>query len=152
MNDININTEETTRSEILINLAKNIAKKAHEGQFRHDGITPYFEGHVEIVANAVEDRLKPIAYSHDILEDTTMTLDDLRRLGYPKYVLDAVHLLTKQPNQEYWMYLQNMVHNPDAVKVKIADVRHNLNSTPTKKAREKYIKALDFFKANGFSA
>lgn len=137
--------------KLLINLTREVAKEKHYGQFRFDGKTPYFEGHVEPVANAVEDRLKPIAYSHDLVEDTDVTLDDLRRLGYPRYVLDAVDLLTKKPNQEYWMYLQNMVHNPDAVKVKIEDIKHNMSGKPTKKTREKYVKALEFFKQHGYN-
>ena len=147
MNDTK--TEEMS-TQILINLAKDVAEKAHYGQFRFDGTTPYFH-HPMAVADKVEDRLKPIAYLHDVPEDTSVKLDDLRRMGFPKYVLDAVDLLTKKPNQEYWMYLQNMVHNPDAVKVKLADIAHNLSSTPTKSMTKKYLKALDFFKSKGFS-
>ena len=133
----------------MIEMAKWIAEKGHEGQFRKDGKTPYVE-HVNAVADAVEPRLKPIAYLHDIVEDTNISLEELIQLGFDDYVIDAVDLLTPRnriPNIEYW---KKIATNPDAVTVKLADIKHNLSSSPSEHAKEKYAKALTFFKALGY--
>jgi (p)ppGpp synthase/HD superfamily hydrolase len=134
----------------MIELAKWIAEQGHAGQFRKDGTTPYME-HVNAVADAVEPRLKPIAYLHDVLEDTPVSLEELKELEFDSYVLDAVDLLTHRgstPNIEYW---KKIATNPDATAVKLADIQHNLSSQPSEHAKVKYAKALTFFKALGYS-
>jgi (p)ppGpp synthase/HD superfamily hydrolase len=127
-----------------------LAKAAHKDQTRRDGITPYFEGHVERVASAVEDRLKPIALGHDLIEDTDITIEDLIRLGYPPYIIRAIDLLTHKegvPNSVYWA---GIASNHDATYVKIADIKHNLSDSPNERQKEKYQRALEFFKKKGY--
>ena len=134
----------------MIEMAKWVAETYHKGQFRKDGHTPYIE-HVNAVADAVTLRLKPIAYLHDVVEDTSMTLEELIQLGFDDYVIDAVDLLTHKnriPSMEYW---KEIATNPDAVKVKLADIQHNLSSQPSERAKVKYSKALTFFKSQGYS-
>ena len=120
-----------------------IAGFAHEGQTRNDG-SPYIE-HPMRVAMAVEDRLKPIAYLHDVVEDTKVTLEDLKVAGFPSYVIETVDVLThknKEPNLDYWARIKA---NPDAKAVKLADINDNLNDKPSERARNKYDLALKFF-------
>jgi len=134
-----------------IELAKWVAENAHSGIMRKDGKTPYMS-HVQAVADAVEDRLKPIAYLHDVVEDTNVTLDELKELGFDSYVIDAVDLLTHLdgvPNIVYW---KDISTNPDATTVKLADIAHNLSSQPSEHAKQKYAKALTFFKGLGYSS
>jgi len=133
---------------LYISTAIDIATKAHAGQKRKGGKD--YITHVMAVVNSVRDELKPIAALHDVIEDTNITLDDLKRQGVPKYVLDAVDLLTKRKHQDYFHYLQNLSNNAFAVVVKIADIKHNLNDMPGPKQKEKYLKALEFFKSKGF--
>lgn len=135
--------------KVLIEQARNVAKAAHTGQTRRDG-GDYFENHVEPVAQSVEDKLKPIAYLHDVVEDTPVKLEDLRSVGFPSYVLDAVDLLThknREPNVAYWTRL---AQNKDATAVKIADIRNNLSGTPSERQVEKYNKALALFQKLGY--
>lgn len=101
--------------------------------------------HVQAVADAVEDRLKPIAYLHDVVEDTPVTIEELKDAGFDAYVLDAVELLTHKKgvsNIDYWKAIAT---NEDAVAVKLADIRHNLSSQPSDYAKQKYARALAFF-------
>ena len=135
--------------EHWINRMREIATAAHEGQTRRGG-EPYIT-HPEAVAAMVEDRLKPIALGHDLIEDTKVTLDDLKKEGFPSYILDAVDLLThkdKEPNVTYWARIAT---NPDALEVKKKDIAHNLGSNPSEHAKQKYAKAIEFFKQKGFS-
>lgn len=132
-----------------IERARQIATIAHEGQKRTNG-SPYIE-HPARIAAKVEDRLKPIAWLHDVVEDTKVTLEDLKAEGFPTYILDAVDVLThknKEPNVTYW---KRILTNPDAVIVKLRDIEDNLAETPSEYAREKYARALTLFKQAGYS-
>ncbi len=126
-----------------------LAIAAHQGQQRRDG-GDYFENHIQIVADAVEDRLKPIAYLHDVIEDTPVTLEDLKNAGFPQYVLDAVDLLThknQEPNVSYWTKIAG---NKDAATVKIADMKHNISGTPNPRQKQKYEQGLALFQKAGY--
>jgi len=125
----------------VIELAKRIASKAHAGQMRKDGVTPYI-AHPETVAAAVPDEFKPIAWLHDVLEDTELTDEDLREQGIPDAVIEAVQALTKVDGESYEQYLDRVVANPAAARVKKADIAHNLSGQPSEKAKAKYAVAL----------
>lgn len=101
--------------------------------------------HATRIAAAVEPRLKPIAFLHDIVEDTDITIEDLVAMGFPSYITDAVELLThrnNEPNIQYWAKIKT---NPDAKAVKLIDINDNLNDNPSDHARKKYALALQFF-------
>ena len=126
-----------------IHHARKIAAMAHYGQSRTDG-SPYID-HPTRVADAVEDRLKPIAFLHDTIEDTQVTLEELKDEGFPSYIIDAVDLLTHRKgvsNIDYWTKIKA---NPDALAVKLADINDNVNDNPSDHAKQKYAKALMFF-------
>lgn len=134
--------------EHWIELSQKIATTAHEGQKRTNG-RPYIE-HPARIAAAVEPRLKPIAWLHDVVEDTGVTLDALRKQGFPSYIIEAVDLLThknKEPNVVYW---KRILTNPDAATVKLADIKDNMGETPSEHAKQKYEKALALFKQAGY--
>ena len=129
-----------------IRRAQEIATMAHEGQKRTDG-SPYIK-HPARVASAVEDRLKPIAWLHDVVEDTRVTLENLKAEGFPLYIIEAVDLLTHrkgEPNLSYWGKIKT---NSDALAVKLADINDNVNDTPSEYAKQKYGRALSFFNAH----
>ena len=67
----------------MIEKARQFAQKAHEGQFRKDGITPYFN-HCEDVTNLVCDYtgnedIICAGYGHDLYEDTEITYNDIKK-------------------------------------------------------------------------
>ena len=133
----------------LTELALQIATEAHEGQTRNNG-SPYIE-HPKRVAAAVEDRLKPIALMHDILENTKVTLLDLEKAGFPPYVLAAVDVLTHKHGDSNKVYWHKILTNPDAIKVKVVDIKDNMGDNPSDYAKAKYVRALDLFKKYGIS-
>lgn len=140
---------ENQLNALIIN-AKNVAIAAHKGQTRRNG-ADYFQAHVQLVADAVEDRLKPIAYLHDTVEDTEITLQDLINAGFPKYITDAVDLLThknNEPNLSYWTAIAG---NKDAAIVKIADIKQNISDSPSDRQKDKYAQALQLFSKFGYN-
>ena len=137
-------TSDRARAGRSDSLASSIARTAHEGQFRRDGITPYIT-HPEAVAKSLEGEHPDViaaAWLHDVLEDTDVSISDLKRAGIPVRVIEAVALLTRWDDQSYEDYLQCVAQDEIARKVKLADIRHNLSDAPTEKQIAKYGKAL----------
>ena len=130
--------------------AYEIAKKAHLGQVDKAG-EDYIK-HPEKVASFVNsDEEKAVAYLHDVIEDTELTLEDLREYGFSEEVLKAVDVITKKKGQDYQTYLNSVKENKLARVVKLADLRHNsdlmrlINITEKDiERKEKYQKAIDF--------
>ena len=132
-----------------------IAKNAHAGQFRADGITPYFE-HPKAVARifleayqsggyrmlASEDEYlgQAVAFLHDAVEDGGTTFEELEKSMPPK-VMEALKLLTHFKGDSYLDYLLMLKrsHNNLAIQVKLADMTANLadlDNLPSKAARK----------------
>jgi (p)ppGpp synthase/HD superfamily hydrolase len=136
--------------EKLETIAKRIATRAHQGQVDKAG-QPYI-AHPEFVASQVTgDEAKAVAWLHDVIEDTSVTVNDLRAEGLPESVIEAVAILTKGDNESYETYLERVAANPLTKSVKLADLKHNLDTSRLKvidnkaKARlEKYKIASDF--------
>ena len=130
--------------------AYKIAKRAHLGQVDKAG-EDYIE-HPEKVASFVKtDEEKAVAYLHDVIEDTELTLEDLYEYGFSKEVLEAVDIITKKRGENYQSYLNSVKKNKLARAVKLADLRHNSDLTRFTevtekdiKRKEKYQKAIDF--------
>ena len=108
--------------------AQEVAKMKHKYQMDKAG-APYIQ-HVESVALNVEDSDHPTetaiiaAWLHDTVEDTLYTLDDLRD-EFGASVAEVVHLLTRKDGQSPQEYYSAIKANPDALTVKLADIRDN---------------------------
>ena len=132
--------------------AYEIAKKAHLGQIDKAG-EDYIK-HPEKVASFVNsDEEKAVAYLHDVIEDTNLTLNDLRNYGFSEDIVEAVDIITKKRGQDYQTYLRLVKTNALARTVKLADLCHNsdltrLNKITEKdiKRKEKYQEAIKFLK------
>ena len=119
--------------------AYEIAKKAHLGQVDKAG-EDYIK-HPEKVASFVKsDEEKAVAYLHDVIEDTELTLEDLHEYEFSKEVIEAVDIITKKKGEDYQSYLNSVKKNKLARAVKLADLRHNSDLTRLIKVTEKDIK------------
>lgn len=128
----------------IVQIAESIARRAHEGQFRRDGVTPYIR-HVEAVVSRIrtgDPRHLAIAWLHDVVEDTDVSKDDLRNAGIPEEVIQAVLSLTIRNGESYDDYLTRALANELAIPVKLADLLSNLSDNPTRKQIRKYAAAL----------
>lgn len=107
--------------------AMGIAYAAHHGQFDKSGV-PYILHPVHL-AEAMEDEISCCAaLLHDTVEDTDVTLEQLAA-EFPAEVVEAVRLLTHDPNTDYFDYVRRIKGNPIAMKVKLADLAHNSDAT-----------------------
>jgi (p)ppGpp synthase/HD superfamily hydrolase len=131
----------------LLSLAQGIAIGAHAGQVDRAGV-PYIM-HPWAVAQAVSGfEEKILAWLHDVVEDTDVTLEDLAWWGFPESTVLQVDALTHRKNEPRSAYYARVMEWPAARRVKIADVRHNLGrlgGLPAEeqgRLRAKYEKAL----------
>ena len=134
------------RTSSLIDLSRKIADEAHYGQFRRDGVTPYFN-HISRVVNRLDsqnesDEVLAAAALHDTLEDSEITGDFLIKSGIPESVVSVVEILTHKKGESYFWYIDRIAENPIARKVKIADILDNLSGSPTERQIIKYARAL----------
>lgn len=152
------------KSECIMNntiKANQLAEKYHGGQVDKGG-NPYIH-HIRRVYNEVDDywyltrgcnkdyvtKLNCVAILHDIIEDTSCTLDDLRQHNFSEDVIEAIDVLTKKSDQEYSEYVSLVINNSLARKVKIADLRDNMDLTRLGELSNKdivrYNKYCDFY-------
>ena len=133
----------------------NMTKKAlklcfdvHKEQVDKSGL-PYVFHPFHLAEQMETEDTTIVALLHDVVEDSELTLDDLRQMGFGDAVIAALALLTHDPAVEYMDYVRAIKDNPIARAVKLADLRHNSDltrlDTVDEKAltrREKYIKAM----------
>ena len=82
------------------------------------------------LAEQMDDEISTIAaLLHDVVEDTDWTLEQLEAEGFPPESMEALGLLTHPEGQPYMEYVAGLRHNSVAVKVKLADLRHNSDFT-----------------------
>lgn len=121
-----------------------LASEKHKGQFDKGGM-PYILHPLKVMHYLKSDDLELMAMAvlHDVVEDTDVTFQDLRELGMSERVIVGVKALTKMPGQTPEEYLAGIKANPDAIKVKLADLRHNMDARRLKGVTEKDRARLD---------
>ena len=116
----------------LTNKALVFAYNAHHGQLDYNGIPYIF--HPLHLAEQMEDEISCCAaLLHDVVEDTSVTLEELAQT-FPKEVVEVVSLLTHEDSAEYneaayLDYIRKIKAHPVAKKVKLADIAHNSDQT-----------------------
>jgi (p)ppGpp synthase/HD superfamily hydrolase len=112
--------------ESLLQTAIAIAAKAHEGQIDKAG-KPYLAHPLFVMENVNSIEEKIVAVLHDAVEDSELTLEQLTSEGFPEVIVKAIAAITKIEGEAYAAYLERVIANPIALRVKIADVTHNLD-------------------------
>jgi (p)ppGpp synthase/HD superfamily hydrolase len=115
-----------TTSIPTVSDADALAASAHAGQVDKAG-RPYIN-HPRAVAALVlhlGDNAVMAALLHDIVEDTDVTLDDLRDLGYPGEVVRAVDSVTKRDDETYMDLIRRAAADPLGRLIKLADNTNN---------------------------
>lgn len=110
--------------------ADALAEQAHRGQVDKAG-RPYIE-HLRAVARMLAehgDHAVMAGLLHDVVEDTPVTLDDLRAAGYPPEVVDAVDSVTRRQGETYMDMIRRAAAHPLGRLVKLADNAHNSDET-----------------------
>lgn len=128
--------------------AAALASAAHGGQTDKAGV-PYFEHCRGVALKLDDDAARTVALLHDVLEDTPITEDELRGV-FADEIVDAVVAITHLKGEEPEDYYRRVLSNPLALRVKLADIQHNLeparmaalDEATRLRLTEKYRKAL----------
>jgi len=117
-----------------------LATNAHAGQFDRGG-NPYILHPLKVMhyLKSNDEELQCMALLHDVIEDTKTTWKELEDIGCTPRIINAVAALTKMPGQSYEEYQEGIFGNPDAMKVKMADLRHNTDIRRLKGVTQKDI-------------
>jgi len=107
--------------------AMGIAYHAHHGQVDKAGV-PYVFHPLHLAEQMGDEFSCCAALLHDTVEDTDVTLEQLAA-EFPAEVVEAVRLLTHDPDTDYFDYVRAIRGNPIAMKVKLADIAHNSDAS-----------------------
>lgn len=135
----------------MLNKILVIATTAHAGQFDKGG-KPYILHPLTVMhkLRTDDEELMCIALGHDLFEDTSVTPQDLWNEGFSERVIDGILALTKRSGETYEQYKEKVKANPDAVRVKMEDLRHNSDlrrlKGVTPKDVERVAKYMQFYK------
>lgn len=132
--------------------AMKIAYRAHHGQTDKAGL-PYIFHPFHLAEQMTDEYSVCVALLHDVVEDTDVTLDELKKI-FPQEITDAIALLTHPKNIPYLDYVEKIKDNPLAKTVKVADIHHNSDPSRmpvgdpqvTWRWENKYSKALEILK------
>ena len=123
--------------------ALQIAHKAHKGQTRDDGKTPYIVHPIRVSQQFDTEEEKIIAVLHDVVEDTDVTLAELKK-HFPWMVTEEIDALTRREGETHFDYIRRIKNNDIATVIKIADIIDNLSdTTPPSSMIDRYMKSLD---------
>lgn len=116
--------------------AIEIAARAHAGQIDKGG-GPYILHPLRLMLAVSGAHERMAAVLHDVVEDTSVSFEDLEREGFPADVIEAVRALTKLPGEKRPDAARRAAANPIARRVKLADVTDNMDlsriANPTEK-------------------
>ena len=126
--------------------AMKLCFEAHKDQKDKSGL-PYVFHPFHVAEQMPDEKTTIVALLHDVIEDTSYTLQDLRMMGFDQDVLDALALMTHDKNVPYMDYVAKIRDNEIARTVKLADLRHNSDLTRMDEITETALKRVEKYKA-----
>ena len=128
--------------------ACNVLFEAHRDDFDKGGYPYVF--HPFYLATQMDDEDSVcVALLHDVIEDhgDKYSFEFFKSEGFSENVINALRLLTHDKAVPYMEYVEKIARNPIARKVKIADLKHNLDESRTggnkPKKYDTYLQALN---------
>ncbi|MGB1237900.1 MAG: GTP pyrophosphokinase [Pseudomonadales bacterium] len=126
----------------MLGLAIEIAVDAHRHQVDKGGL-PYILHPLHLMNQLLFDvELAIIAVLHDVVEDSSWSIDMLIEQGFSHRVITALALLTHHPDDDYDCYIDKIATNLDAILVKRKDLEHNTDITRLKGLRPKDLERM----------
>ena len=115
----------------MSNLARAIAIAAEAHQHQHDKArAPYILHLIRMMQSLDTEEEKIVAVLHDLLEDSIeWDAARLRKEGFSDRIMAAIECLTKADGEDYAAFIARASKNPLAVRVKLADLRDNMDVT-----------------------
>lgn len=116
---------DVTKTFSQLEHAIQFATHAHAGQL-DKCMQPYILHVLRVMLNVTTEEERIIAVLHDVIEETSVTLEDLTE-SFSVPVLTALEAITQRPDEPHAHYLERVLRNPLATRVKIADLEDNVS-------------------------
>ncbi len=129
----------------LTKKALKLCFAAHKYQLDKSGM-PYVFHPFHLAEQMTDEENTVVALLHDVVEDTPYTIGDLREMGFPEPVLEAIRLMTHDDGEPYLDYVARLKTNPIARAVKLADLRHNSDLTRLDTVDERALARVEKYK------
>ncbi len=138
--------------KISLDEVRAMVRTAHAGQVDKLG-RDYAAAHLEPIAESLKthgEDAEMAGLLHDVLEDTSVTSEELLRAGVPPHVVRAVESVSKRPDESYDDLIERAAADPLGRLVQLADNALNLESNDAlaetdpetaTRLREKYERA-----------
>ncbi len=129
----------------LTKKALKLCFDTHKDQVDKSGMPYVF--HPFHLAEQMDDEMSTVcALLHDVVEDSEMTFDGLSDMGFPSEVIEVLRLLTHEDEVPYMDYVREIKNNPVARKVKLADLKHNSDSTRVDQVDDRMLKRWEKYR------
>ena len=125
--------------------AMKLCFAAHKDQVDKSGM-PYVFHPFHLAEQMTDEATTVTALLHDVVEDTDYTLNDLRAMGFPAEAVDAIAMMTHDPEVPYLDYVAKIKTNPVARAVKLADLRHNSDLSRLDTVDEKALERVEKYR------
>lgn len=126
-----------------------LAVRAHAGQKDKAG-APYILHPLRVMLAVEGDDARMAAVLHDVVEDSDITIDELRQMGFPEAVVEAVDALTKRDDEKgadsYLDFVARAGRNDIARAVKLADIADNMDLSRIQKPSEKGLERVSRYR------
>jgi len=110
----------------MLTKAVAIAVDVHEGQ-RDKGGQSYIMHPIRVMLACETTYEKICGVLHDVVEDSNVTLKDLEAAGFPAEIIKALDCLTRRSSESYDEFIDRVLTNELAVRVKLADINDNMD-------------------------
>ena len=106
--------------------AEKLAREAHQGQTDKSG-ADYIGHPLRVSARCKSPEAKIAGLLHDTIEDTYVTPQLLKDMGFGDDIVDAVLALSRRADETYAEFIVRASQNEIAKEVKIADLEDNMD-------------------------
>ena len=121
--------EKLKNNNNLIEKSLDLVLRLFADKTDKEGI-PYIVHLMKVYSGVSSENEKVVALLHDVVEDTKVTFDDLRKLGYSDDIIIPLTYLTKKKGEYYPDYIERIISSKDihVYNVKLSDLKHNIDS------------------------
>ncbi len=128
-------------NEMLLR-AIEISMNAHKEQKDKSG-EPYILHCLRVMLKGKTKEEQIAGVLHDVVEDSEITIEELKKEGFPDVVLDAVNCLTKWEGMDYDVYVEGVLGNELSKRVKLYDLEDNMNIGRLKEVKVSDVERLN---------
>ncbi|MCK5725509.1 MAG: hypothetical protein KAH22_01645 [Thiotrichaceae bacterium] len=125
----------------LIETSLKIALDAYSGKKDKAGMT-YILHPLRVMEKMDTEEEMSVAILHDVIEDSAYTHTNLLNAGIPVNIVEAVIALSKTDGEDYNVFIERVLQNPLASKVKKADIEDNINILRLKEVHQEDLQRL----------